>query len=268
MTRALTIAATLTVAVILIAVYAAPGFAQGMMPRGFGPRPAPAAPAAGAPTLSVDQAVTRARQYLAQFQNPDLVPSEVIEFTNTFYVVVQERSAGKGAFGLLVDRVTGNVGPEMGPPMMWNIKYGHWAGGMMGLGPTPGFGPGGVGPGAARGGMMGRGMMGYGMMGPGYGPGPGFGPGAAPGVGSGAQPVPARPTVAQDEAKAKAALQAWLTQAFPGAGIGKAVEFPGFFTYRLTRDGRTFALAAVHAYSGQVWYAWQYGTVVREQVVR
>jgi hypothetical protein len=261
MKRVLTLTAALAVAVTLLAASAAPAFAQGMIPRGFGPRPALAAPAAGAPTLPIDQAATRARQYLAQFQNPDLVPGEVIEFTNVLYVVVQERSTGKGAFGLLVDRVTGNVAPEMGPPMMWNTRYGRWAGGMMGAGPAPGFGPG-AGPGAFGGGMMGRGMMGYGMMGP------GFGPGARPGVGPGAQPVPARPTVPQDEARARAALQAWLTQAFPGAGIGKAVEFPGFFSYRLTRDGRTFALAAVHAYSGQVWYAWQYGAFVREQVVR
>ncbi len=71
-----------------------------------------------------------------------------------------------------------------------------------------------------------------------------------------------------DEAKAKAALQAWVAQAFPGAGIGKVVEFPGFFTYRLARDGKNFALASVNAFGGQVWYAWHYGTVIREQVIR
>lgn len=46
------------------------------------------------------------------------------------------------------------------------------------------------------------------------------------------------------------------------------MEFPGFYTYRLVRDGKTFGLASVNAYSGQVWYAWHYGTVVREQVIQ
>lgn len=97
----------------------------------------------------------------------------------------------------------------------------------------------------------------------GYGPGPR--PEAQPAPGAPA-PLPAAPQL--DEAKARTALQAWLAQAFPGAGIGKVVEFPGFYVYRLVRDGKTFALASVNAYGGQVWYAWQYGTVVREQVVQ
>jgi hypothetical protein len=71
-----------------------------------------------------------------------------------------------------------------------------------------------------------------------------------------------------DEARARGALQAWATQTFPGAGIGKALEFPGFFTYRLVRDGKPFALVSVNAYGGQVWYAWQYGPIVREQAIR
>ena len=255
-------------AAAVVAVAAAPALAQGRMPgRMFGPRPALAAPGT-APVLPVVQAITRARQYLNQFQNPDLVPVETIEFSNVFYVVIQEKSTGKGAFALLVDRVNGNVSPEMGPPMMWNTKYGRWTGGAGMMGPGmmgPGFGPG-AGPG-----MMGPGMGGTGMMGPGYGPGAQPGPGAQ--SSPGAQPAPGAPAprpqaAVLGEAKAKAALQVWVSQAFPGAGIGKVVEFPGFFTYRLTRDGKTFALASVNAYGGQVWYAWQYGTFVREQIIR
>lgn len=259
-------------AAAVIVVSAAPALAQGMMSRRlFGPRPVLAAPS-NVPALPIDQAITRARQYLVQFQNPDLTPVEIVEFSNIFYVVIQEKSTGKGAFALLVDRVNGNVSPEMGPPMMWNSKYGRWTGGVgiRGRGVAgPGFGPG-AGPG-----MRGPGMGGWGMMGPGYGP--GYGPGAQPAPGT--QPSPGsrpasgapapRPQVAAlDEARAKAALQAWVSQAFPGAGIGKVMEFPGFFTYRLTRDGKTFALASVNVYGGQVWYAWQFGTFVREQVIR
>jgi hypothetical protein len=246
-------------AAVLVAALTVPALAQGG-PWGMrAPRPAFAAPS-GAPALPIDQAITRARQYLGQFQNPDLVPGEIIEFSNVFYVLIQEKGTGKGAFALLVDRVNGNVSPEMGPPMMWNTKYGRRVGdvGMMGPGMMgPGFGPGGMGSG-----IRGSGM-GPGMMGPGYGSGYGPGNQSAP-RGQGARPQAGL----LDEPKAKAAAQAWVNQAFPGAVIGKVVEFPGFYTYRLIRDGKTFALASVHAYGGQVWYGWHYGTFVKEQVVR
>jgi hypothetical protein len=249
-------------AAAVIATLATPALAQMMRP-GMGPGRMPGYFQPGGvqprgPALPVDQAITRVRQFVGQYGNPDLVPVEIIEFSNVFYAVVTEKSTGKGAFGLLVDRYNGNVAFEMGPPMMWNIKYGRLAGGMGMMGPGMGYG---MGPG----GMMGQGMGPGGMIGPppGYGPRPGYGPQPSPGAPG------ARPPVAQlDEAKAKAALQAWIAQAFPGAGIGKVVEFPGFFTYRLTRDGKNFALASVNAYGGQVWYAWHYGTVIREQVIR
>ena len=53
---------------------------------------------------------------------------EIMEFSNNFYAVVQEQGTGMGAFELLVDRYTGSVGPEPGPNMMWNKKYGHMGG--------------------------------------------------------------------------------------------------------------------------------------------
>ncbi len=242
MKRAMAILGTAAV----LAALATPALAQ-MTGPGMGPGYAqPRGPA-----LPVEQAITRVRQFLGQYQNPDLVPVEIIEFSNVYYAVVTEKSTGKGAFSLLVDRYNGNVTFEMGPPMMWNLKYGRLAGGMGMMGP---------------GGMMGS-EMGY-----------GGGPGAmGPGMGYGQQPGPQRspgapgvrpPVALLDEAKARAALQAWIAQAFPGAGIGKVVEFPGFFTYRLARDGKNFALASVNAFGGQVWYAWHYGTVIREQAIR
>ena len=41
---------------------------------------------------------------------------------------------GRGiyAFELLVNKRTGQIFPEPGPNMMWNLKYGHMGGGMMG----------------------------------------------------------------------------------------------------------------------------------------
>ena len=88
---------------------------------------------ANANPISMDQAVTAAQQYVAAYNN-DLALSEIMEFANNFYVQVKEKSTGKGAFELLVNRYNGGTSPEMGPNMMWNSKYGAMAqGGMMGM---------------------------------------------------------------------------------------------------------------------------------------
>ncbi|OGF57047.1 MAG: hypothetical protein A2Z21_10275 [Candidatus Fraserbacteria bacterium RBG_16_55_9] len=78
-----------------------------------------------APTpLTIDQAVTATQQYLILLGNPDLVAAKVIDFTNHFEVIVNEKSSGAGAFSLLIDRFsTGAVCFEPGPNMMWNTKY-------------------------------------------------------------------------------------------------------------------------------------------------
>jgi hypothetical protein len=81
--------------------------------------------------LTLDQAVEAARQYLSAYGNPDLVLTEVMEFSDNFYAEVEEESTGVHAFELLVDRYSGAVYPEPGPNMMWNTKYGHMSG-MMG----------------------------------------------------------------------------------------------------------------------------------------
>jgi hypothetical protein len=72
----------------------------------------------------IEQAEHTVVQYLHQL-NEDLQINEIMEFTNHFYIIVQEQSTGIHAFELLLDRLTGQIGPEPGPNMMWNQKYGH-----------------------------------------------------------------------------------------------------------------------------------------------
>jgi len=48
--------------------------------------------------------------------------------------MVEEVKTGIGAFEVLVDPDNMDVFPEMGPNMMWNLKYSHMRGGMMGSG--------------------------------------------------------------------------------------------------------------------------------------
>jgi hypothetical protein len=77
------------------------------------------------------QAAQAAQLYVAAFWGePDLAVKEVMEFSNQFYVQIEERSTGLGAMELLVERPSGLVHPEPGPNMMWNLKYGHMARGM------------------------------------------------------------------------------------------------------------------------------------------
>jgi hypothetical protein len=57
-----------------------------------------------------------------------------MQFSNHFYAEVEEKSTKIHAYELLINKYTGDIFPEPGPNMMWNQKYGHMAGGMMGGG--------------------------------------------------------------------------------------------------------------------------------------
>jgi hypothetical protein len=57
-----------------------------------------------------------------------------MEFSNHFYVLVTERTTGRGALELIVER-SGVVHPEPGPNMMWNTKYRHMGPRFRGFGP-------------------------------------------------------------------------------------------------------------------------------------
>ncbi len=76
------------------------------------------------PVDNVDQAKALAEQY-ASAQGLDLQVKEIMEFSNQYYAIIQERNTGVNAFEVLVDKATGRVFLEPGPSMMWNTKYGH-----------------------------------------------------------------------------------------------------------------------------------------------
>ncbi len=76
--------------------------------------------------ISTDDAVSKAEAYLANYSQ-NLQVAEVMEFQSNFYVLVKESDSGRGAMELLVDPNSGYVTPEIGPNMMWNLKYGRMA---------------------------------------------------------------------------------------------------------------------------------------------
>jgi hypothetical protein len=85
----------------------------------------------GSGPITINTAVTVAQNYVAAIGNPDLVVKQVEEYANNFYVQVNEKSTGNGAFELLINKYTGSIYPEMGPNMMWNTKYGMMRGGIL-----------------------------------------------------------------------------------------------------------------------------------------
>jgi len=83
-------------------------------------------------TLTIDEAQETVEQYVARLGHLGLEVAEVMEFERNFYAIVEESETGVGAMELLVNKWTGAVGPEMGPNMMWNARYGmHGRGGWM-----------------------------------------------------------------------------------------------------------------------------------------
>jgi hypothetical protein len=83
---------------------------------------------------SLETAQKAVESYVARLGYGDeLHVTEIMEFERNYYAIVAEEETGVGAMELLVDRDSGAVGPEPGPNMMWNAKYGmHRRGSMMG----------------------------------------------------------------------------------------------------------------------------------------
>jgi hypothetical protein len=83
--------------------------------------------------ISIEDAQKAVERYIQDWDGK-LEIAELMEFEENHYAIVREHDTEIGAMELLVDKTTGIVGPEMGPNMMWNARYGmHRRGGMMSL---------------------------------------------------------------------------------------------------------------------------------------
>lgn len=79
---------------------------------------------AGNEEISTENLVERIQTYLDRYDDPDLVVARLREFELAYQVEVVERSTGRYAFGLMVDKATTQVSPEAGPNVFWNTAYG------------------------------------------------------------------------------------------------------------------------------------------------
>jgi hypothetical protein len=82
--------------------------------------------------LSNDQARAVAEQFVTSTRSEELQLADLMVFDNHFYGQAREAATGRYAYEFLIDRFSGRISLEPGPNMMWNEKYSHMSGGMMG----------------------------------------------------------------------------------------------------------------------------------------
>ena len=208
------------------------GWGGSMGPGMMGGGAASAAPCAGqgygtgsSDALTIEEAHEAVERYIAALgysnrsaerSRRSLEVAEVMEFERNFYAIVRESDTGIGAMELLVDKWTGAVGPEMGPNMMWNGRYGPAL-------PAPS-----IAEGSLPNGMHGRGR---GMMG-------------------GSSETN---TITPEETLEIA--QRWLDTYRPGVTVEEHADpFYGYYTIHTLKDGQIEGMLSVHGATGQVWY--------------
>jgi hypothetical protein len=169
--------------------------------------------------LTLAEATETLNAYVTSLNDSNLTVGEVMIFDNHAYAQIVEKDSGIGVMEVLVDPTSKAVFPEMGPNMMWNLKYGMMSGfgnyGMMGM-------------------MMGD--VGNNMMG-------NFSPGD----------VSADLSVTPEQAVETA--QTYLDTYFSNANLTAdehADPFYGYYTLHVNRDGETVGMLSVNGYTGQV----------------
>jgi len=191
---------------------------------------------------SLDEARAAFERSVEGFGNPNLEVGEVMEFSNNYYAVVEEKDTSIGAMELLIDRPGNRVYPEPGPNMMWNTKYGMMSG-------SGGYGR-----------MMGPG--GRGMMGPNG--------GGTMGEYSSAPPRNSQGSTTGDKMavsseQARKIADAYLSRVSPGTKAEQPERFYGYYTIDTEKDGKTGGMLSVNGYSGEVWYHSWHGPFIAKQ---
>jgi len=74
--------------------------------------------------LDFNEVESLTEKYLDENNLSNLEISEIMEFSQNFYIELIEKDTAIGAMELLVDKSSGVIFPEYGPNMMWNLKYG------------------------------------------------------------------------------------------------------------------------------------------------
>ena len=171
--------------------------------------------------LTLAEAEQALADYLAGLDDDSLVGGEVMVFENHAYAQIVERETGLGAMEVLIDPVTRAVYPEMGPNMMWNLKYGM----MTDLGQADHMN------------MMGDNTD----------------PNAVGMSDQATADLSAEMSIT--EAEAVEIAQAYLTAYLPNnlEADEHADPFYGYYTLHVMRDGQTIGMLSVNGDTRQVW---------------
>ncbi|MHC4143162.1 MAG: hypothetical protein ACYSUD_00125 [Planctomycetota bacterium] len=172
--------------------------------------------------LTLTEVADALAAYLSHLNDSNLEIGEVMIFDNHAYAQITEVDSGIGVLEVLIDPETKAVFPEMGPNMMWNLKYGMMSG----------FG--------------GFGMMGGMMMG-------GFG------VIDASTEMTVTPEQAVE--RAQAVLDTCFSEANLTADK-HADPFYGYYTLHVNRDGKTVGMLSVNGFSGEVFPHTWHGTLL------
>ncbi len=78
-------------------------------------------------SYSFNEVRDRVEGYLEKYGLTGLEITEIMEFSQNYYIEVIEEDTSIGAMELLLDKKSGAIFPEYGPNMMWNQKYGMHA---------------------------------------------------------------------------------------------------------------------------------------------
>ena len=74
--------------------------------------------------LELEVLIEKVNEYISNFDEKLLIGDIFIYEDSAYYLTIMEEATGKGAMELLVNQYTGDIFPEYGPNMMWNLKYG------------------------------------------------------------------------------------------------------------------------------------------------
>jgi hypothetical protein len=219
-----------TIAVIAVALVTATAFVFLFIPTSTTTAPQ-STPSTTTTALTINDAATRAQNYVTQLGNSNLSVKEVDEYSQCFYAQVIEKNTGAGAFELTINN-TGAVAAEQGAMMMWNTKYGISSTGMMGY-LTSGTG----------GGMMGTGGMMTWLRG-----------------------TPTT-TMAVTMEQATNTAQQYLNTNYPGTTVGQVTTFYGYYTMQVLKGTSIYGMLTVNGQTGQVLYCTWLGTFMQRMVI-
>jgi hypothetical protein len=200
-----------------------PAYGYGCPGMGGGSKWGSNSPLFDSEPLSLAAARDAVNNFLTELNEANLELGEVMIFDNHAYAQIVEKDSGIGAMEVLVDPLTRAVYPEMGPNMMWNVKYG------MTLAPARSAGVAGSGPG---------GRFGWPENDP-------------------STEMPVSPDGAVE------AAQSYLNAYVDGLTADEhADQFYGYYTLHVKRDGETIGMLSVNGFTGRVFLHTWHGNLL------